>query len=130
MKNLITYTALLLFLSGCTIWQHPTLTRKAHADLDLAGTEQLLHGHKQVTLQGYYADGSSVLFQPDWRITSDSTIYGSVSFLNALGKPSSQTYETRELSIEGIELWRTSRRLNSKERAVFGGTILMASVDI
>ena len=130
MKNLITYTALLLFLSGCTIWQHPTLTRKAHTDLDLASTEQLLHAHEEVTLQGYYADGSSVLFQPDWRIINDSTIYGSVSFLNALGKPSTQSYETRELSIEGIELWRTSRRLNSKERAVFGGTILMASVDI
>ena len=130
MKNLLLNLSLILALTGCTTWNHAGLTRKIHTDLELAVTEQIIHSGNPVTLQGYYADGASVVFKPDWRVTEDSTIIGTMRRFNALGKPVSDEFTLNEIDVVGIELWRTSRNLRANERAFFGGTILLASVDI
>ncbi|HAK70994.1 MAG TPA: hypothetical protein DCM15_06430, partial [Cryomorphaceae bacterium] len=130
MRNLLLNLSLIFALTGCTSWHHAELTRKTYTDLDLAENERLLHRTNKVTLQGYYADGASVVFEPDWRVTDDSTIIGTMRRISALGKPTTVNFTWNEIDIQGIELWRTSRNLNLNERALFGGSIFMAAVDI
>ncbi len=130
MRNLLLNLSLIFALTGCTSWHHAELTRKTYTDLDLAENERLLHRTNKVTLQGYYADGASVVFEPDWRVTDDSTIIGTMRRISALGKPTTVNFTWNEIDIQGIELWRTSRNLNRNERALFGGSIFMAAVDI
>ena len=130
MKNLLLNLSLILALTGCTTWNHADLTKKTHSDLELAATERVLHPKHEITLQGYYADGASIIFAPDWRITTEGTITGNMQRLSPQGKPISKEFALAELDVDGIELWRTSRNLKLNERAFFGGTVLMAAVDL
>lgn len=65
---MLNLSLVLALLTGCTSWNHAELTRKTHTNLELAENERFLHPENKVTLQGYYADGASIVFMPDWRV--------------------------------------------------------------
>lgn len=129
MKNLLFLSFILIGVS-CTILDNQPITRKIHDDIVLAENEKILNPSQKVTLQGYYADGSSVLFDPTWRVTDDNTVIGPMKIVDNKGRARTEKFSMNEVEIDDIELWRTSRDLKANERAKFGGTFFMIALDL
>lgn len=128
MKKVLPIAFLASLLTACVSWV-PTMTKKVHDDLESVEIERVLHPKSFISLQGYYADGSSVQFLDDWRVTPDSSVIGSARYLNAVGVPKLDEFLLNEIEAQDIELWRTSRKLNLREKALFSGSFYLVAAD-
>lgn len=114
-------------LGSCTTWK-PVIDKKVHASIEGAEVERALHQEAVVTLQGYYPDGSSVIFKEGW-VVVDSIVEGLLADVTALGVQKREDFVPGEVHVADVELWRTSRQLTAAERAVFGGTWFLVALD-
>lgn len=129
MKNALLYLSLISLLAGCSTWNSKSLTKKTHTSLESAVVDQRANREFQITLQGYYADGSSVAFESGWKVQGDSNIVGLMCSFDEHGTLT-KDFTKVNFHVEGVELWRTSRNLGTNERALFAGTWFLVAADI